>query len=49
MPAAARASAEMRACVVVAGCVIVVVPVVVLFVIAQRQLVGGLGEGALKG
>ena len=35
--------------VLMAGCVIVVAPVVVLFVIAQRQLVGGVGEGALKG
>ena len=35
--------------VLMAGSVIVVAPVVVLFVIAQKQLVGGLGEGAVKG
>lgn len=35
--------------VLMAGSVIVVVPVVALFVIAQKQLVGGLGEGAVKG
>lgn len=35
--------------VLMAGSVIVVAPVVVLFIIAQRQLVGGLGEGAVKG
>ncbi len=32
-----------------AGSVIVVAPVIVLFIIVQRQLVGGLGEGAVKG
>jgi multiple sugar transport system permease protein len=35
--------------VLMAGSVIVVVPVVALFVIAQKQLIGGLGEGAVKG
>lgn len=35
--------------VLMAGSVIVVAPVVVLFIIAQKQLVGGLGEGAVKG
>lgn len=35
--------------VLMAGSVVVVAPVVVLFVIAQKQLVGGLGEGAVKG
>lgn len=35
--------------VLMAASVIVVVPVVILFIIAQRQLVGGIGEGALKG
>lgn len=32
-----------------AASVLVVVPVIVLFIIVQRRLVGGLGEGALKG
>jgi multiple sugar transport system permease protein len=35
--------------VLMAGSVIVVVPVVALFIIAQKQLVGGLGAGAVKG
>jgi multiple sugar transport system permease protein len=32
-----------------AGSVIVVLPVILLFIIAQKRLVSGLGEGALKG
>lgn len=35
--------------VLMAGSVIVVMPVVILFIIAQKQLVGGLSEGAVKG
>lgn len=35
--------------VLMAGSVIVVVPVVALFIFAQKQLVGGLSEGAVKG
>lgn len=34
---------------VMAAAVFMTVPVVVLFIIAQRQLVSGLGEGAIKG
>lgn len=32
-----------------AGSVVVVLPVIVLFIIAQKRLVSGMGEGALKG
>lgn len=32
-----------------AGSVLVVVPVIALFIVVQRQLVSGMGEGALKG
>ena len=35
--------------VLMAASVIVTVPVVILFVVAQKQVVGGLGEGAVKG
>jgi len=35
--------------VLMAGSVIVVMPVVILFIVAQKQLVGGLSEGAVKG
>ncbi len=35
--------------VLMAGSVIMVVPVIALFAIAQRELVGGRGEGAIKG
>jgi multiple sugar transport system permease protein len=35
--------------VLMAGSVIVVMPVVILFILAQKQLVGGLSEGAVKG
>ena len=34
--------------ILMAACVLIVVPVIVLFTIVQRQLVSGLGEGALK-
>jgi ABC-type maltose transport system permease subunit len=29
--------------------VIITIPVIVLFTVAQRQLVGGIGSGAVKG
>jgi ABC-type maltose transport system permease subunit len=32
-----------------AGSVIMVVPLILLFALAQQQLVGGRGEGAIKG
>jgi len=35
--------------VLMAGSVLVTVPVILLFIVAQRQLVEGFGEGALKG
>ena len=35
--------------VLMAGSVVMVLPVVLLFALAQHQLVGGLGEGAVKG